>query len=176
MVLSKDSEDYKKMKALIAKATEDGRDAYGDDWEAEYLPFKEHKDKNEESGEYEVVNDKVDVVFRASAKRMDKATRKKKIVKLTIYDQYGDLWDHSQKVTGGSTIQVSYETNPYLQVAGKNTIQGIQFRMNGVKVIELGGGGDAKGDFEFDEKPEVVASTSSNPDCPDDPDDDSIPF
>ena len=174
MVLSKDSEEYKRMQALVAEAHRDGIEAFGEDWECTFTPFKEFKEKDED-GEYQVVKGKVSVVFRAGAKRKDKATGKKKVVQLNILDKYGDPWDQSVKITGGSNIQLSYETNPYDMKMGPNVTQGVQFRMKAVKIIQLVDGfGGGSEDLEFEKRPEPAPFEGDSTPTPVDEDD--IPF
>ena len=172
--LEKNSEELKAYKKLYDQAVKDGKEAFGAKWKNVNSPFKPHKAKNEASGEYEE-DGRVDIVFRRSTTK--KIDGEKTFSPLPIFDKYGKRWG-GQEIWGGSELQVSFITNPY-EVS--STVNGIQFKIVGVKVINhvsASGEAAAADGFEFEEDtretpPENYGEENTQSE---DVDEDDIPF
>ena len=121
-----DSEFYKEYKRQYDIANEEAKKVIPK-YKDIYSPFKEHRAKNEKSGEWEAVPGKTDIVFKAKA--VDKDGEK---VTLNVVDKYGR--PIRKPVWGGSEMEISYFPQAYVV---SSTVSGIKFQMLAVKVNSL---------------------------------------
>jgi hypothetical protein len=151
----------KKMKKLIDEGEKRWIKEYGkeerDDVEKWSTPIRPHKEKDEETGKKKKTG-KVEIIFKSPTTKKDHKTGKMKRIPMPVFDRFGG--PVTSEVWGGSKLQVAFLVMPYQTPV----TSGIQFRLVGVKVLELvteGMGGVAKNAFDFEEKPDDYEEETS---------------